>query len=275
VRGFPLFHQNVSNADPVRHIILHKDTGEGEDSGSESIQDDDSEDLFEEADVGQGEEILSTPLQYAYRKVCHIITMLYELSATILRHVGPRDRLQKYAAIDLSYYVPLDVKHIAHTVCATVQMIDRLGRANTRRRQLLRYHEQRHARYVDVDLETSFPKIFGEGPGSAENERIPLSEPWVLFTHGANLSGCESPSTEMPSQITVTNCKWVEDTPDMVEVESDIHSQTSFASSLRGDVEGQLRVPDPPNPTKAFEGEPFQCPYCYVTISVKGPSSWK
>jgi len=101
-------------------------------------------------------------LQYDFKDVCHVITMLYELSATILRRPAPRDRLQKYAAINISHFEPFDIQHVAHKVCATQPLIDRLGRANNRRRQLLRYNEQHQdkiARYVDKDLEASPSKI--------------------------------------------------------------------------------------------------------------------
>jgi hypothetical protein len=209
-------------------------------------------------------------LQYAFKDVCHIITMLYELSATVLRRPAPRDRLEKYAAIDVSCFLPFDIQHVAHMACATESLIDRLGRANTRRRQLLRYHEQHHdkiARYVDVDLETSFPKFLSKG---SDPPVIPPRKPLVVSTDEASQFGC------VPSQTTVTTYKGVEDTPDIVEVGSDTgQSQTSFASSLKSDVEGRLCVPKPPNPTKAFGGQPFECPYCYVIISVKGPRSWK
>ncbi|KAF8535023.1 hypothetical protein BDD12DRAFT_913060 [Trichophaea hybrida] len=45
------------------------------------------------------------------------------------------------------------------------------------------------------------------------------------------------------------------------------NSQTSFASSPNG--KSAVRVPPPPplDPKSAFDGKPFQCPYCYEIVS--------
>ena len=106
-------------------------------------------DLFEPEDRlnNQGED-LST-LEALVSDIAHIITCLNKLSITIQNPV-PKDRLYKIACIDVSRYEHSDIEHVEQNFCpkdpqnnfrVEKYLSDRLGKANTKRRQLLKYYE--------------------------------------------------------------------------------------------------------------------------------------
>ena len=96
----------------------------------------------------ENQEDLST-LEVLVSDIAHIITCLNKLSITIQNPV-PKDRLHKIARIDVSHFEQLDIKHIELKFCPVdpqnnfrvpEYLSKRLGKANTRRRQLLKYYE--------------------------------------------------------------------------------------------------------------------------------------
>ena len=91
---------------------------------------------------------LST-LEVLVSDIAHIITCLNKLSITI-QHPVPKDRLHKIARIDVSHYEQWDIKHVELQFCPVdpqnnfrvpEYLSRRLGKANTKRRQLLKYYE--------------------------------------------------------------------------------------------------------------------------------------
>ena len=73
-----------------------------------------------------------------------IISSLYDISLTI-RSPAHRDRLLKASSIDLSHYQKWDRMHIEHKFPkADPNLLERLARANCRRRQQFKYLEKHH-----------------------------------------------------------------------------------------------------------------------------------
>lgn len=245
--------------------------------------DDDDDDI---PDIEEDELPDTTPLQYAFKDVCHVISMLYEFSATVLRRPAPRDRLQRSAAIDVSHFEPFDIAHVREKVTASDILIQRLGRANTRRRQLLKYHQQHHqkiARYVDIDWNSFSAEAQQQNPGDGDHrDQFPEMMSAVFLSPTGAVDELDefeferkTVHTGLHSQTTVTTFKGVPDIPDICDVESEAGaSQTSYATSA-GDLNSRLRVPNPPNVSRAMNGEPFQCPYCFTIIKIRSLSSWK
>lgn len=92
----------------------------------------------------------ATPLGEVIKEVGHIITCLYKLSIAIQTPTS-RDRLEKLEKIDISYFEPHDIEHVKskHQLPDDkLYLADRLGKANTKRRQLLRYNESHHEKIV-------------------------------------------------------------------------------------------------------------------------------
>ena len=86
----------------------------------------------------------TTELEQTMRDIHDIISSLYELSI-MLRDPAPRDRLLKLAAIDVSYFEQWDKMHVVHKFPkAHSILVERLARANIKRRQYFKYLEKHH-----------------------------------------------------------------------------------------------------------------------------------
>jgi hypothetical protein len=190
-----------------------------------------------------------------------------------MRNPAPRDRLEKCAHIDVSHYEPFDVSHVAEKfpdIKGKNYLMQRLGKANTKRRQLLRYHEKHHEKIVghrhaasgadvfETEAAKSYPHQFEEGS---------IGRPNTEFTQTA---------TTVSTFLQPTAQEYHETSPmETEETRSEGGlSQTTYNSSSSSEGSGgQLRVPDPPadNP---FDGVPFQCPYCFTLISPNSRMSW-
>jgi hypothetical protein len=219
-------------------------------------------DSTEEIDI----EISSTtPLKKVMKEIGNVITCLYQLSIAI-KSPAFRDRLEKMEAIDMSYFERLDIEHVQNkhqNVGEKYQyLLVRLGKANTKRRQLLKYHNDHHEKIVGRRIAT-------EDEIRAEEEGIEGSG------YDASVSNYYSEApTEMRTTVSTLyegNMDFVGVTPVNLDSRSEAGvSQTSYASSST--ESGSLRVPPPP---PGFDEAPFQCPYCFVLVETENRASWK
>lgn len=76
--------------------------------------------------------------------------------------------------------------------------------------------------------------------------------------------------TTMPSHTTLSTIQIKLSQPAKIEHDEDQLSQTSYATSTNHAM--RIRVPSPPDEIAAFDGEPFECPYCFT---VRGRQDWK
>jgi len=221
-------------------------------------------------------------LEECFIDITHVITCLYEFSITI-RNPAPRDRLEKCSSIPVSHFEDFDIQHASHKFPNTAEryLVERLGKANTRRRQLLKYHSKHHDKIAGTynklvlnpaqGLEAKKHDVEGQIKGVKAidfdgHESAPIQVPETIKS---------ATTTTMRSQTTVST--FVQ-RPDNFDAYSDTdNSQTSYASSSGEDslYVPRLRVPPPPNQDCAFEGKPFQCPLCYLIISISEQNSWK
>ena len=232
--------------------------------------------MEEEGSLEDEEEELSD-FEHSVLDITHIITCLYKLSITI-QNPAPKERLHRIASINVSYFKEWDIQHIDEKFCPAADsdfkvaeyLSERLGKANTRRRQLLRYYEAHHkkiAKHIDdpslkrVSEPTETPKPEPVAP-AVKDENITIPRPATVYT------------TTTDSQTTVPTIK-VELTEIVQNEQSeDQLSQTSFATSTNY-KKMRIRVPAPPNEFAAFQGMPFECPYCYNITEIKGRQDWK
>ncbi|KAF8244040.1 hypothetical protein K440DRAFT_663731 [Wilcoxina mikolae CBS 423.85] len=202
-----------------------------------------------------------TELEDCCLDISHVVSCLYKFSVAI-RDPASRDLFRKCSKIDVSHYEAFDLGHVTdkYPVPDTyIYLIERLAKANTRRRQLLKYYEMHHE------------KIVGEGR-VREQDAEPLGE-------DGGFEGRDYLSESNPETTATT---FVGKDVD-IDVERGFerdwdaqseggYSQTSFASSIN--TPGNLRVPPPPDQESALDGDPFLCPYCRSMISVNGRQSW-
>ncbi|KAF8540095.1 hypothetical protein BDD12DRAFT_735547, partial [Trichophaea hybrida] len=188
------------------------------------------------------------PFDERIRDISNIITCLYRFSIAT-QNPAPTDRLQKCSSIDVSAYEFFDIQHVSEKFPSLGKhsyLIKRLGRANTRRRQLLEYHQRHHE------------KIAGYHDEAAPTEYYPSEDVsdhrQSLETPGFNVAD----SAAEPNLYAKTDLKL---------------SRTSFSSSINGS--DRPRVPAPPNEMQAFNGIPFLCPYCFSIITIANREAWK
>ena len=138
---------------------------------------------------------------------------------------------------EVSAFKPFDQAHVREKFPEADQdLVERLGLAITLRRQYLRYRERHHAK---------------------------LSQGLDIGTEGS------AAPTVMLSDTVVTGVElWHTDSQD--KKPASVTSQTSYAPSMLAG--GALVIPSPPKESSG--GAPFECPYCFVMISVDGTPAW-
>ncbi|KAF8417853.1 hypothetical protein EV426DRAFT_515588, partial [Tirmania nivea] len=171
--------------------------------------------------------------------ISHIITCLYKLFIAI-RNPAPPDRLQKLAmSIEDSQSESRDFKYLAKNFQLTPDyLLERLRKGNTKRRQLLRYYQLHHnklARFVDLP---------------SQDDLKPTPPIRLIFWQHDDIADSCPISPEEPG--TVSTALKQQSTP-----------QTS------------VRIPPPPNFDAAYNGQPFECPYCFTLITLDNMRSWK
>lgn len=165
----------------------------------------------------------------------HVITSLYKLAIAI-KSPAPRDRLEKCASIQVDFYKRSDLDHIRHKFPDAPEYLqERFGKVNTRRRQLLKYYELHHQKIADDTME------------HRDSKSIAMTTTTVSMVRSNLL-------------------------PSLDDTEYEGSQCTSFAS-LTGD-DAVINIPEPPDATKAYEGIPFQCPYCHNITRVTTRKSW-
>ena len=202
-------------------------------------------------------------------EVTHIITCLYKFSIAI-RNPAPRDKLEKCPLIDMSHYERFDIAHVSSEFPdAKKSLQERFGRANTQRRQFLKYYEMQHkedeACHHPQPIQSSAKRTssFSDGPA-------PIGLDDQLTTIKASTLGVTPIDTAVTSANDPGKC------PEVHNSHSDAsHSVTPFIHSEDSRFGSPLsvRVPPPPNQETAYK-IPFQCPYCYSIISVSQEIQW-
>jgi hypothetical protein len=165
--------------------------------------------------------------------------------------------------IDMSYFQHFDIEHVSNKYPqlgeACQYLIERLGKANTKRRQIIKYHNEHHEKIVGR-------RVTANATGSIEGELNPVDL-------GEDDFFSEAPTDMRTSVSTVYSANMV--LVDAVPVNLDSRSEaglslTSYASSTADT--GSLRVPAPP---PGFDKGPFQCPYCFIIVETESRASWK
>ncbi|RYP18216.1 hypothetical protein DL765_004073 [Monosporascus sp. GIB2] len=192
------------------------------DSGSDSDSDAEPSDDAE----AQGD----TELKQLLGSIKTTITCLFRLSMSI-RDPAPNDQSRSIITVDKSHFEEYDMQHAKakYPGCAGY-LVERLGRANSGRRQYLSYREEHHQK----------------------------------LAKDADLIGLEAPRTEHTSNSTeATSMPTAELNID------DALSQTSYAASENA----AIRVP--PLPKEAHEKEHYECPICFMIVSIHTAAGWK
>jgi hypothetical protein len=223
-----------------------------------------------------------TELQEQFGQICHVITCLYKLSITI-RNPAPRDRLKKCESIKISHFEFFDIRHAGEKYPRVRDFLrDRLGKANTKRRQLFRYHKEHHdklSQNINVPRPVNFPVIQhgqnNEASAGGEELKMTKNDDENLLEGHSQIE--KGPSTIAKTVNTLTTISTYVQSPSNQKIEvidlDDSLSQTSYAPSIAA-TGSTIHVPLPPDAAETLDGKPFECPYCCSIISVSSEILW-
>ena len=185
-----------------------------------------------------------------------------------IRNPTPRDRYANTASLN-TFDASYDVGHVYEKfphVRSKVWLVDKLGRAITRRREFLRYRKihreklgdytmppmdpydaRRKITYNEVQIPTR-GLMSGLGAHSVSHSQLALTK---ATTYVANLNG------ENMDTGSTAGC-----------------SDTSYVTSIAEDNSDDMRqIPDPPK--ESANGKPFECSYCFTVLAIKNTKQWK
>lgn len=173
-----------------------------------------------------------------------IINSLLRLSTSI-RNPAPHDHFMSTEYAEDGYFSDFDVRHVeAKYKDANQDLVRRLGKAISRRRRYFKYRESHHAKLSQgLDLDQGCTEA---GQKSTVASSVPLA--------------MKDPGNSAPL---------------FGELDEDDHSetgnsQTSYATTAPESE--KLRVPPLP---EQYKKGPFQCPFCFMLISVTNRIQWK
>lgn len=201
--------------------------------------------------------LTGTEMEMLRDGIAQIIDHLYGFTIHIRSIARPRDLQRKAAAIDVSHFERYDIQHVRQIFrAADEELVNRLGKANTKRRQIFKYLEIHHWKLAKPN------EILPEQPS-----RQP-SAPQVLDYAGT--TGVVSMTKEtLNTQTTVTT---VAEDDLQIEVD-DVNSEVTSALSEGSGTEEVRNLPDVPS--EGLDKKAFECPYCFEVIRVSGTMSWR
>ena len=215
---------------------LYKDLQEADEISSENS----SPKEIDRPDSSSSDEEPEAELHQLHQMIVTSIKCLFQMSI-LVRKPSRHDFLRVPEYPEISAIKPWDQNHVRDKFPkAQNDIVERLGLAMTRRRQYLRYRERHRAK-----LSKGIDRAQDVNENTAEDATILLSE--TIATDAGRLH-------------LVT---------DDVRSEAGV-SQTSYGSAmLQG---GSITIPS--RPKESIGGAPFECPYCFLMISISSSLSW-
>ena len=128
-------------------------------------------------------------------------------------------------------------------------LAERLGKANTRRREFLNYCQNHRKKLAYV------------APDAPD---IDDSSQSIFTVHTA-------PTSSTTASAFLERCGFQQ--PDLENVDFETQSFTSYSTSIANKTKDKLRIP--PQPKESLDEKPFECPYCYTIQVVKGVRAWR
>ncbi|KAF2786301.1 hypothetical protein K505DRAFT_260177 [Melanomma pulvis-pyrius CBS 109.77] len=211
----------------------------GERTPWDELSDSDSDSESDSEPLGDaGEDFQSdTELKQLSASIKNTVTCLFRLSMAI-RDPAPNTQSRSFITVDKSYYETHDILHVQSKFPQSDDFLtERLGRAISGRRQYLTYREEHHQK-----LTKNIEKIGHEEPKTE---------------HTTNSTEA-SPMPVLDTKVTT-----------VVDDSFDTLSQTSYATSVNATIRA------PPLPKEAKEKEHFECPLCYMIVSIHTTAGWK
>ena len=184
------------------------------------------------------------------------ITSLFKASIYIQKQ-APQDKYIRSVKTE-PFTAHYDISHLqekySFLAASNNLLLQRLGKANARRREYFAYRREHHAKIAKNSETTSFQATEHQirRPNAEDTDQrnvTPLKQ-----VHDARIEG----SVETFDQTEATT--FVEERkPGLMESFPSAPSVISFATSLGENIAGQFPTP----PAGALAGQVFLCPYCF------------
>ncbi|KAI0546405.1 hypothetical protein F4679DRAFT_412595 [Xylaria curta] len=202
----------------------------------------DTSELDEFKDLLMNEEFeFNSELDQLTEEITDAVGNLLRLSMS-LRNPAPHDRFMSTEYAKVHYFEANDRAHVdAKFPNMSEVLITRLGQALSQRRQYFRYRESHHEKLAHG--------LFDPRRSEADAQStVASSIPKAMKVYGVPVFG---------------------------ELDEDQRSDTGFSQTsfaTTNPESNSLRIP--PLPKKAYDG-PFECPFCFMLISVRSTNQWK
>lgn len=215
-----------------------------------------------------------TELQQLRQSIVKLVANLFKISIIIRKGNINQDRLLRSSKIDVSYYEPFDVQHAKNKFpSADNSLIERLGKAISRRRQYLKYREQHHEK-LENPIQSSATST------RPDKDFQPLREDASKATSGARTDQKPTkpdPRTKVPvshGSSTTASTFIMPNSKETINVDVDVYSESGTVSSYQPSLAGDEKLQLPPLPGESEDGRDFECPYCYTICKLTGTSNW-
>lgn len=185
-----------------------------------------------------------------------MITLLYRVLMAIRKPSQDSYNSSKYSGIDVSQWEFFDKRRFQDKfplfASTKEYLLSRLVQASLHRRRFFEYQKTHREK-----LARSGVGVVNQGDSVGENSE------GTIITNMSTLVDLPQAGNELQGAVT--------------EVDSDEgRTATSYASTMGARVVGDnLRVPPPPNSVRAYEGAPFECPYCSYVITAPDFPAWQ
>ncbi|KAI1112310.1 hypothetical protein F5Y14DRAFT_273727 [Nemania sp. NC0429] len=208
-----------------------------QDSGGVGELDEELKDLLINEDFE-----FDSELEQLMEEIADVVSNFLRLSMS-LRNPAPHDRFMSTEYAKVHYFEHTDKAHVeAKFPKANQYLIIRIGQSLSRKRQYFKYRESHHEKLA-----------------------------YGLFDSGRSEAG--APSTAA-SSIPLA-MKGPGAIPAFGEVDEDERSDTGFShTSFATTAPDSERLRIPPLPKRSYDG-PFECPFCFMLISVSSTYQWK
>lgn len=197
--------------------------------------DDDFSDLSGDEDDDEHQ----TEMQSIYHALRDTINNLFQMSM-LIRQPAQHDRLLGTKRSDAVSYEQFDQRHVSDKYPQAGDDISkRLGLAISQRRAVMQYRERHRTK-------------LGQGLNQVIEDQ----------TDGQSTKLSDTVATEFVEVSPATN--------DNLELLT-VASQTSYAQTILNGAEGAV-LPSPPK--DSADGAPFECPYCFIIITIANRRAW-
>ncbi|KAL1850626.1 hypothetical protein Plec18170_006911 [Paecilomyces lecythidis] len=189
-------------------------------------------------DLCESDDDNTTEAQDIYQNMVELINHLYQMSVAI-RQPAKHDQLLAAGSIYRAYFEHWAQRYVHDKYLhADSYLVARIGAAMAIQKAVLKYREMDHIKHTQ--------RIYG-------------------YSH----SGSAALSSKL-SEV-ATESVMNQDPLGFLEVSNTSTSRTSYAAAPMV-TEDSLSVPPPPESSN--DRKPFQCPYCFITITIEGQNDW-